>query len=533
MQRISLSLGRRSSGESTKQHQPFLPYLNWSYRNFICFSIIYFFSSFAQLNWAFPGDLDPTFGGPFGRYFLNLNADQLDSAGAIARQPDGKLIIGGTCGTGNSADFCILRRNADGSADTAFGYASGISRITLSLAADYATAAAVQTDGKIVVAGSCVAFNIRSFCMVRLLASGVFDTSFGSGGVVNQVVGAGNADPRGMVIQPDGKIVMGGTCFDGTYYTVCAARFLSSGAFDPSFGNQGRRFLSTTVNLAGYGLALQSDGAIIVAGSSSAGNVMCAYRFTANGAVDSGYGISGIACVPNSLAVSAAATSIALQADGKSVIAGYCVVDGPVVGNLTNGFCFARLDFAGALDSTFGSGGVVKTTLSSAFASANALAVQPDGRIIATGECSVSGRTNFCTIRLNDGGSVDTSFGTNGVVKTNVVDGQDVAYAVHVQPDGAIVVAGLCTESSAPIDGAMCIARYQGGPLGARQCSLDIDGDGVVLGTTDLLILNRVSRGMRLRDAINSIVFAAHATRKTWGELRTYLRTQCDMKIVE
>jgi len=504
--------------------KPCRPSPTWRspYRKLVQFSIVLFFFSISPLNWALPGDLDVTFGGSFGRYFLNLNANEFDSAGAIARQPDGKLIIGGTCGNGIAADFCILRRNVDGSADTSFGYASGTSRITLSLAADFATAAAVQSDGKIVVSGSCVAFSIRSFCMTRLLANGLLDLSFGSGGVVNQVVGAGDADPRGMVIQPDGKIVMGGTCFDGSFNTVCVARFLGSGAFDPGFGNQGRRLMSTTVALAGYGLALQSNGAIVIAGSSFAGTLMCAYRFTANGAVDNNYGVAGGVCLPNTLATTATATSIALQADGKSVVAGYCDVGGSV-----SGFCFARFDAGGNLDTAFGGGGVVKTSLGSTLGLANAVALQTDGRIVAAGECLVSGRGNFCLVRLNDNGSIDSSFGINGVVKTNVVDGRDSANAVFIEPNGAILVAGSCTESSAPLDNAMCIARYEGGPFGARQCSLDIDGDGVVLGTTDLLILNRIARGVKSSSAITGVAFVNHASRKTWDAIRTHLVAQC------
>jgi uncharacterized delta-60 repeat protein len=501
------------------------PYAILRWKSKLLFPVIVLFSLFAQISWASPGDLDSTFGGAFGRYFINQQPNEFDAASAVVRQPDGKLIIAGTCGSGASADFCVLRRNVDGSADTAFGYAQGASRITPSNFADDAVAVALQSNGKIVVAGSCVAFNVRSFCMARLESNGLLDASFGTGGIVNQIVGAGDANPRAMLIQPDGKIVMGGTCFDGTYDTLCAARFLPSGAFDLSFGVQGRRLVPTSTTIRGYALALQPDGKILLAGSSFSSTLMFVARFASNGDIDNSYGLAGYANpasadVPNSIA-----RAVALQADGKALIAGYCDV-----GANATGFCIARFDANGAIDTTFGSNGIVKSSIGTAYAMATAIAIQNDGRIVVAGSCVVA-NYDFCLVRLNDDGRIDTSFGTNGVVKINVIDANDFVYAMLIQPDGKIVVAGQCSESSAPSDAAMCIARYEGGPFSARNCSLDIDGDGVVLGTTDQLILSRIARGLNTSAVVGGITFGPAATRRNWPDIRAQLVAQCGVSL--
>jgi uncharacterized delta-60 repeat protein len=521
--------------ELTYRRQALSPHSIGLFRDISGFSVVLLFSLFAQFNWALPGDLDSTFGGAFGRYFINTESGQFDGATAVAAQRDGKLVIAGTCGSGASADFCILRRNANGSIDNTFGYSlsGGISRITLTTLADYPAGIVIQRDDKIVIAGTCVRFGVRSFCMTRLLANGQFDVDFGLGGVVNQVVGAGDASVTALLLQPDGKLVVAGSCFDGTFNTLCAARFLPGGAFDNSFGNQGRRFFTVNSNARGYAAALRSDGRILIAGSCNNGTSMCVGQLTASGNIDVSFTqidefipTDGIAIASNG--GSDAANGIAIQADQKIVLGGGCPL------NSQPAFCATRLDANGFPDNEFGVVGapdrIVRFNLGTTNAVASAVALQNDGRILLVGAC-LSANSDFCLLRLNDNGSTDQSFGSVGIVKTNVVDANDFGYATLIQPDGKIVVAGQCSESSAPSDAAMCIARYEGGPFGARNCSFDIDGDGAVLGTTDQLILARIARGVNTSAALGGIVFAPHATRSTWPTIRTYLVAQCGIAL--
>jgi len=126
-------------------------------------------------------------------------------------------------------------------------------------------------------------------------------------------------------------------------------------------------------------------------------------------------------------------------------------------------------------------------------------------------------------------GDLDTTFGAGfGMVRTAIGTGIDLGNAIALQPDGKIVVAGECWNGSG---WSFCLARYQGGPFGYRNCTMDIDGDVVVLATTDALLLARTSLGMTGSAVINGISFASHATRKTWPDIRNYLITQCGMTL--
>jgi uncharacterized delta-60 repeat protein len=503
----------------------------------LLFSLLTLFSLNAQYSWALPGDLDSSFGGAFGRYFINTVVGGVDSVSAIARQTDGKLILVGPCGDSNQPIFCIARRNVDGSADTSFaannGNTSGVQFIVVAAPGDRPSSVVVDPDGKIVVGGTCTAFNIRSFCMVRLTPAGFTDPTFGSSGRVNQIVGAGDARVTSLLRQADGKYVLAGSCFDGNRNTLCAARFLPTGAFDQSFGIQGRRIVPVSSEAFGYAAALQSDGRILIAGSCNAGTSMCVARLTAAGTVDGSFAQENDEFPSNGIAIASnggndTANGIAIQADGKIVLGGSCPQ------NNQPAFCTTRLNANGFSDSDFGVFGaldrIARFTLGSTNAIASAVALQNDGRILLVGSC-VGANSDFCLLRLNDNGSADQSFGSFGVVKTNVVDAADFALTTLVQPDGKIVVAGQCSESFAPTDAAMCIARYEGGPFGARNCSFDLDGDGVVLGTTDQLILSRIARGVKNANAIGGVSFAAHATRKTWDSIRSFLVTQCGIAL--
>ncbi len=487
---------------------------------------------------AAPGDLDSTFGGAFGRFYINAFANAPDAARAVARQSDGKLILAGTCLTGAQANFCVARRNADGTADSSFfannGNTSGIAFIGVSDGQDEASGVVVEPDGKIVVGGTCVAFNIRSFCLLRLLPTGFTDATFGAAnGRVNQIVGAGDASVTAILRQSDGKYVLTGTCFDGDRNTLCAARFLPNGAFDNSFGNQGRRFFSVTSEARGLASALRSDGRILIAGTCNNGASMCVGRLTASGSIDGSFAQTNSEFPSNGIAIASnggndAASGIAIQPDGKIVLGGYCPL------NSQSAFCATRLDTNGFPDGDFGVLGaadrIARFSLGSSNAVASAVALQNDGRILLVGSC-LGATVDFCLLRLNDNGSADQSFGSFGAVKTNVIDANDFGYATLIQPDGKIVVAGQCAESFAPSDTAMCIARYEGGPFGARNCSFDIDGDGAVLATTDQLILMRIARGVNTSAAIGGISFSPNATRNTWPAIRTYSVSQCAMQL--
>ncbi|HPT57140.1 MAG TPA: hypothetical protein PLK42_10715, partial [Casimicrobium sp.] len=143
----------------------------------------------------------------------------------------------------------------------------------------------------------------------------------------------------------------------------------------------------------------------------------------------------------------------------------------------------------------------------------------------------------FCIKRLYDNGSLDTTFNGSGTVRTSIsgnfnASTSDVAYGMALQPDGKIVLAGTCRDGAGANIGNFCVARYEGGPFAARLCSVDLDGDGRFLATTDGLIFNRVGLGLTGDAVVSGIGFAPEATRTTWPLIREYLVTQCGMSLV-
>jgi uncharacterized delta-60 repeat protein len=216
-----------------------------------------------------------------------------------------------------------------------------------------------------------------------------------------------------------------------------------------------------------------------------------------------------------------------LQPDGKIVIAGFCDTS-------NYDFCVVRLNADGSLDPSFdgplGNGnGKFLMQIGEGNDHANAIVLQPDGKIVLAGYCANGSTDDFCLARLHTDGTFDSSFdgpngNGNGKFLLAMGTGDNAATAVALQPDGKIVVAGACSAR-------FCVARLNGGPFGAKNCSFDVDGDGKVLATTDMLIATRVALGITGNAVINGITFAPSAPRQTWPDIRNYLVTQCGMSV--
>jgi uncharacterized delta-60 repeat protein len=464
-----------------------------------------------------PGTLDITFGSGTGKVITAMGSGE-DTANAIAVQPDGKLVVAGSCFNGTDDDFCLARYSANGVLDTTFG--SG-GKVTTDLfgSRENANSIAVQPDGKIVVAGSCNVIAGREFCLARYSANGVLDPTFGDGGTVWTTVTFLDDFANALAIQPDGKFVVAGYCYHGGLGSdFCLARYNTNGGLDTTFGSAGLVFTDlSTYDDEARSLVVQPDGKILVAGSCS--NSFCLARYNANGALDATFGSSGTVIA---FGGGSYGRALALRPDGWIVVAGECYAGGWDL-------CLVRFSANGALDPSFGGSGKVVTPMGSDNDYARALALQPDGRIVVAGYCWNGTRNDICLARYNASGALDTSFNNTGKVITPIGSSDSVATALALQPDGKIVVAGYCSNGS---NNDFCLGRYEGGPFDARNCSMDIDGDGAVLATTDALILARVSLGLTSNAVIGGITFAAHASRQTWADIRTYLVAQCGMSIV-
>ncbi len=354
---------------------------------------------------------------------------------AMAVGPDGKVVVVGSYYNGSNYDFGVQRFNPNGTPDTTFGSNGGV--VTdLTGQNDQPDAVAVQSDGKIVVGGDWAnASGVDDFALVRYNTNGTLDTTFGSGGKVLDVLGPGYySGIRALAIQPDGKIVAAGEIG----FNLAVVRYNSNGTPDPTFGNDG----VATVALGqsgdqGFGVALQPDGKIVIVGQADGGNASAKIelaRFTAVGALDPTFGNDGtvLTDLPGGYE---GAFGVALQSDGKIVVAGQDSKDPNSPSDLDA--VLIRYTAAGTPDPTFGSGGVVVADLGGPSDVYNGVAIAPDGSIIATG---VGGAGKSAVVaRYHSDGTLDA---TTYVTLTNGASETATGQAVAIQPGGRILVLG-------------------------------------------------------------------------------------------
>lgn len=408
-----------------------------------------------------PGDLDLTFNGT-GKVTTVVSsgnpATNVLGAG-IAIQADGKTVMTGLCLNGTNNDFCLVRYNTDGSLDTSFGVAGKVLR-PIGTRFDNSLKLAIQPDGKIVVVGT-YQFNPANFDFIGVVArfnsNGSLDTTFSSVGfrfVTMEIA-------TSLAIQLDGKIVIAG-------YTQATARAIvqrvnADGSNDGTFGNSGTSgYIEITFAVGRTdifnSITVQTDGKIVVAGSSASGTPQFAVaRLTTAGLLDTSFDTDGLVITP----INATARSVSVQPDGKIVAAG--------------GTTLIRYNPNGSLDTSFDADGIVVAGIGSFSAS-----LQPNGKIVLGG---ASG-TDFGLARYNVNGSLDTAFGSGGLLTIDFGSTTETGYSTALDSSGRILIGGISNNLFA-------VARVLGDeattPFRSRA---DFDGDG----RTDLSVF-RPSEG--------------------------------------
>jgi uncharacterized delta-60 repeat protein len=415
----------------------------------------------------------------------------------IAVQTDGKIVATGYgSGDGNSADFVVVRYDANGSLDTSF---DGDGKVTTDFGFFQGNAlydTAIQADGKIVAAGEVrtfAAFDWGSdFVLLRYNSDGSPDTTFGSGtGKVRTDMGSRGEQARAVAIQPDGKIVVAGESSDQDDNSCCfaLARYNVDGSLDATFGVGGRVITgSLGISGAASDVVIQPDGKIVAAGNSNEVNYpnggFAVYRYNSNGSLDTSFDGDGRVITPIGSSI-AFATTVRIQPDGKIVAAGFSID-----GSYRNEFAVVRYNGDGSLDTTFDGDGIVTTQTSQQDEVYFSSVIQPDGKIIVAGSRSInSNETGFALIRYNGNGSLDTTFGAGGVVTTQV-GLHSGARAVALQPDGKIVASG--SSSGVGNSGDFAVVRYN------ANGSLDTAFGGDGISTVDFGSSNDQANGMAL-----------------------------------
>ena len=385
----------------------------------------------SALTSAAPGDPDPTFGSGGIVITRGNNINYLNTAWAMAIQSDGKIVVVGEGGDETFSNvawgFAIVRYNTNGSLDSSFG---DNGRVVTQLTNDYdgASAVAIQADGKIVVAGSrfnCFCID-SSFAVVRYNTDGSLDTSFnGTGIVVTQVAGSRDY-AESVAIQSDGKIVVGGR--SGNFPAI--VRYNSNGSLDSTFNGTGK--LIAPVGGGVNSIAIQSDGKIIAAGFG-----FTLARYNTDGSLDTSFNGMGVVTPVGNFS---GASDLAIQADGKIVVVGFSGVPDAFT---TADFAVVRYNPNGSLDSSFGGTGKITIPVGNSWDFASSVAIQVNGKIVVAGYSRNNNfvGSDFAVVRLTPNGSLDTTFNGTGKV-TTAFGAQDFTSAVAIQTDGKIVVVG-------------------------------------------------------------------------------------------
>jgi uncharacterized delta-60 repeat protein len=283
---------------------------------------------------------------------------------------------------------------AVGSLDTSFD-TDGIVTTTIQSRASEANSIAVQSDGKIVAAGFSYDGVKNNFAVVRYNTDGSLDTSFDTDGQVITAFGSRDSFANSIAVQSDGKIVAAGSSYDGVKYNFAVVRYNTDGSLDTSFDTDG--IVTTTTgsrNNYANSIAVQSDGKIVAAGYAYDGvkNNFAVVRYNTDGSLDTSFDTDGIVTTTIQSRASEA-NSIAVQSDGKIVAAGYAY-DG-----VKNNFAVVRYNTDGSLDTSFDTDGQVITAFGSGHSFAYSIAVQSDGKIVAAGSSYDGVKNNFAVVR--------------------------------------------------------------------------------------------------------------------------------------
>lgn len=431
-----------------------------------------------------PGDLDASFG-VAGKVVTAIGTTQ-DTGSSVAVLSDGKLLVAGTSSAGSANAFALIRYHADGSLDASFNqtgmvtttFPEGSSSATsLVLLEDGKILVAGYARSRDLSALPLTRYT-NDFAVARYHANGTLDTSFNGTGLLTVTVGQSDDIVRKLLVQPDGKILLAGYSQVGQDNVCALVRLEADGRLDATFNSTGRVLVSLGIDDSVIqDMVLQSDGKIIVGGYADGTQFdrdFVLMRFEVDGGLDTTFGVNGL--VFTIAPGSEACFSLALQADGRLLAVG-----GRQVGNTVD-LVLARYDSNGGLDSTFGSGGKVVSSLS---ASATAVVVQGDGRIVVagTGRTGIAFDRSFILARYHANGSLDTSVKGTGSATTMFTSYvAHTAAGMALQSDGKVVVVGSLGQGTAK---DVALVRFVGGSApyvttssatGAQQMGVTLNG---------------------------------------------------------
>jgi len=400
-------------------------------------ALLIFLTVFAlpSLLMAHAGDLDPTFG--TGGIVTTANT----GANAAALQSDGKIVVAGSISTvQNPQQPGLLRYNTNGTFDPSFGIGGKV--MIAGNNAGPAFAVAVQTDGKILAAGP----DSLRLTVFRFNTNGSLDNTFGNNGAATIQAAGFLFSPAsgGIRLQPDGRILV------ATERIV--ARLLANGQLDSTFGSNG-----AAPSVGGSSVALLPNGDILI------GNGNVASLYAPHGSLITTFGVNGQTAGFPFDGEGGVVVTTNPTLGVRIITAGSLVTSPNLISNQTvTGFLLVRYNADGTVDNSFGNhGGVATRFPGNILAHAFAVALQTNGDIVAAGQTALTdvdaapGPSDFGLVRYNPNGSVDTTFGHGGFVSTPFGTSEAFVNTVLIQMDGKIVAVGNSNSGTT-------LARYLG-----------------------------------------------------------------------
>lgn len=375
----------------------------------------------------------------------------------IGIQSDGKIVVAGYSVNESASDFTLMRLRDDGNPDMGFGEDW---RVNISAGGlDYGSAIVLQADGKIVMAG----YTVRSvadsdFVVVRYDSDGHPDMSFSGDGLLTTSMGSRSDYASTLLVQPDGRIVVAGWTVkndEGTDSDFAVARYDVDGKLDKSFSADGKTTTSLGTSIAhAYGMALQSDGKIVVAGYTTLGATdsdFALVRYNADGTLDKSF--SGDGKVTASVgALHDVARSVAIQSDGKILVAGYAYLS-----DHDSDFTLLRFNSDGSPDTGFGVSGTVLTPVGLTLDQAWRLLVLQDDLILVAGYVYNGVGWDIALVRYMTDGNLDMTFGIDGKIITTLGASDTSGLDAIVQSDGKIFLATTVTTGT---ESSIVVMRY-------------------------------------------------------------------------
>jgi uncharacterized delta-60 repeat protein len=365
-----------------------------------------------------------------------------DVARSVVVQSDGQMIVAGS----SNGNFAIARYNVDGSLDKSFDSDGKVTTAIPSNAEGHDVVlqsnGKILVAGKSYTTGATVATSTYyDFAVTRYNSDGSLDSSFNNNGtIVTTDFGGSDDSANSIAVQSNGKILVAGYSKlpPNSSYGFSLARYNIDGSLDNSFGGDGKITLSGDAALA-YSMIVQTDDKILVAGEGRENGIdaFTLVRYDSNGNLDNSFG-GGDGIVTTIINQNYNyAYSVALQTDNKILVAGYGS-SGSSNGGTGSDFTLVRYDINGNLDNSFSGDGKVTTDFGSSSDYANSIVVQKDGKIIVAG----SSNGNFALARYDINGNLDNSFDGDGKLVTAIKASGDVYVSVALQDDGKILLTG-------------------------------------------------------------------------------------------